>query len=170
MDWVFRIWGDSHRANKKQGRSHSFHFLTVGNEHILAECKTKGRHRGEGGLLCVYTESWDRAGTCKHLYRGQLLVLKVVTLIFTFLIPLTPPSNTWSALWSLVKKSWIPAINVWLGAIICIGKLFGFINYRVFLEQTDAGGANWTCLYLTVMGPNVFLTSNSENSHKLRHS
>lgn len=50
----FRIAGDSHREDKKRGRSHSFHFLTEGNEHILEEWKTKGRHRGDGWLLCVY--------------------------------------------------------------------------------------------------------------------
>lgn len=159
----FRIWGDSHREDKKQGRSHSFHFLTVGNEHILAEWKTKG-HYGGGGMNAVCTESWDRAGTCKHLWRGQSLVLKVLKFIFAFLSPLTPPSNTWSALWSLVKETWMPAIYVTygrFGVIICIGKLFGFMNNQFSwanrCTKEPAGSGSIT----------VAVTGNSENSNKL---
>lgn len=90
----FTIRGDSHREGKKRGRSHSSHFLTEGNEHILAEWKTKGRHWGDDGwLLCVCAsvcacpESWDRAGTCR---RGRSLLLKVLTFVLTF----PDPTNT----------------------------------------------------------------------------
>lgn len=85
----FRIWGGE---DKKQGRSHSFHFLAEGDEHILAEWKTKGRHRGGGRLLCVCAESRDGAGTCAHLFIGGAArshVLEVLTL--AFLLPLTGP-------------------------------------------------------------------------------
>lgn len=58
VDWVSEYGVIHIERVRKRGRSHSSHFLTEGNEHILAAWKTKGRHRG--GRMAAYCLSADK--------------------------------------------------------------------------------------------------------------
>ena len=128
--------------DKKQGRSHSFHFLAEGNEHILAEWKTKGRHRGGGRLLRV---CWKprRSGNLQTPFhrRGRSLARPegVNTRI-------PPPAN------SSIKHTICSLEVLCEGAepsrlLVYIGKLVWLYEWSIFMSKQTQKGAGWSWIY-----------------------